>query len=167
MTARRGGVLSDRFRRWYGEGPLQPVVLLCSFAVAGYAGVRLLDGDWLLVTVWFVGAALVHDVLFVPLYTVADGVLRAVARRRGGAREWVALLRVPAFLSGLLLLVWFPLISGRVGRYESTTGLPADVFLTRWLLITAALFAAAVSWRALRAVAGRRSARKRRSPQVH
>nr|WP_237773521.1 MULTISPECIES: hypothetical protein [Streptomyces] len=167
MTVRRGGAMSDRFRRWYGEGPLQLVVLLGSFAVAGYAGVRLLDGDRLLVALWFAGAALVHDVLFVPLYAVADGVLRAAVRRGGRPRERVALIRVPAFLSGLLLVVWFPLIAGRVGRYESTTGLPAGVFLTRWLLITAALFAAAASWRALCAVGGRRSARKRRPPEVH
>jgi hypothetical protein len=47
---------------------------------------------------------------------------------------------VPAALSGLLLLVWFPLISGRVASYESATGLSADGFLARWLLITAVLF---------------------------
>ncbi|MEV6751355.1 hypothetical protein [Streptomyces sp. NPDC051214] len=155
-----------RLRRWYGEGPLQLLVLLASFALAGYAGVRLLEGDWPMVVLWFVGAALVHDLLFVPAYALADRALRAAAgrRERGG---WVNFVRVPAFLSGLLLLVWFPLITGRVERYESATGLSADAFLTRWLIVTAALFAGSALCRVLQVRRGRRSARKERPSVVH
>jgi hypothetical protein len=48
---------------------------------------------------------------------------------------------VPAFLSLLLLLVYWPLISQRPGaQFELITGLTPGVFLPRWLLITAALF---------------------------
>ncbi|MGW7074726.1 hypothetical protein [Streptomyces sp. NPDC054866] len=160
------------FRRWYGEGPLQLLVLLASFALAGYAGVRLLDGDWLLIAVWFVGAALVHDLLFVPAYALADRALRAVAsggRVTGGwaSGGWVNFVRVPAFLSGLLLLVWFPLVAGQVERYESATGLPAGVFLARWLAVTALLFAGAALCRVLQMWRARRSARKERPPAVH
>ncbi|MGW6022516.1 hypothetical protein [Streptomyces sp. NPDC055099] len=158
--------LVRRLRRWYGEGPLQLLVLLASFALAGYAGVRLLDGDWLLISAWFVGAALVHDLLFVPAYALADRALRAAAGRRE-SRGWVNFVRVPAFLSGLLLLVWFPLVAGQVGRYESTTGLPADVFLTRWLIVTAALFAGSALCRALQVRRARRSARKERPSVSH
>ncbi|MEV0523916.1 hypothetical protein AB0I66_10850 [Streptomyces sp. NPDC050439] len=152
-----------RLRRWYGEGPLQLLLLLASFALAGYAGVRLLSGDGLLIAVWFVGAALVHDLLFVPAYALADRALRTAAGRGG----WVNFVRVPAFLSGLLLLVWFPLITGRVERYESTTGLPADAFLTRWLIVTAALFAGSGLCRVLQVRRARRSARKERPSVVH
>ncbi|GAA3150345.1 hypothetical protein ACFQ0X_07340 [Streptomyces rectiviolaceus] len=158
---------THRFRRWYGEGPLQLLVLLGSFALAGYAGVRLLDGDWLLIAVWFVGAALVHDLLFVPAYALADRALRAAADGRRGRGEWINFVRVPAFLSGLLLLVWFPLIAGQVERYESATGLPADGFLARWLIVTAVLFAGAALCRALQARRARRSATKERPPVVH
>ncbi|MGW7065257.1 hypothetical protein ACWGII_16065 [Streptomyces sp. NPDC054855] len=158
--------LTHRLRRWYGEGPLQLLVLLASFALAGYAGVRLLDGDWLLVAVWFVGAALVHDLLFVPAYTLADRALRAAVGRRG-CREWITFVRVPAFLSGLLLLVWFPLVAGQVERYESSTGLPAGVFLTRWLIVTAALFTGSALCRVLQVRRARRSARKERPSVVH
>lgn len=171
--------LTDRFRRWYGEGPLQLLVLLASFALAGYAGVRLLEGDWLLIAVWFVGAALVHDLLFVPAYELADRALRAAGRRldhgernsgeRGGQGRggWINFVRVPAFLSGLLLLVWFPLVTGQVERYESGTGLPAGVFLTRWLTVTAVLFAGSALCRVLQTRRGRRSARKERPSVLH
>ncbi len=118
--------------------PLQLLLLACSFALAAYAGVRLLAGDWFGVTLWIVGAALLHDLVLLPLYAVLD---RALVKAAGRRRAQVAYVRVPAALSGLLLLVWFPLISGRVaGRYASATGLSPDGFLARWLLLTAALF---------------------------
>ncbi|MGP8298036.1 hypothetical protein ACTPOK_08820 [Streptomyces inhibens] len=141
-----------RVRRWYGEGPLHLLLMLASFALTGYAGVRLLaGGQWPLVIVWFVGAALLHDLVLLPLYALAD---RAVARYTAGTgrhRAWTAYVRVPAALSGLLLLVWFPLIAGSVGsgsaaHYEAATGLPGGVFLGRWLLITAGLFAVSALW---------------------
>ena len=118
--------------------PFQLLLLACSFALAVYAGVRLLAGDWFGVALWFVGAALIHDLVLLPLYAAADRILvRGTVRRR----EWTGYVRVPAALSGLLLLVWFPLISGRADqRYASSAGLSADGFLTRWLLLTAALF---------------------------
>lgn len=143
--------------------PLQLLLLSCSFALAAYAGVRLLAGDWFGVALWVVGAALLHDLVLLPLYAAAD---RAVVRGLGGVRRrrWAMYVRVPAALSGLLLLVWFPLISGMVEeRYRSATGLPADVFLARWLLITAVLFAGSALLLALRL----RRAAKRRPPAVH
>ncbi|PKW05630.1 hypothetical protein SAMN05428944_7343 [Streptomyces sp. 1222.5] len=120
--------------------PFQLLLLACSFALAAYAGVRLLAGDWRGVALWIVGAALLHDLVLLPLYTAAD---RAVMRGldAGGGRARTPYVRVPAVLSGLLLLVWFPLISGMVSeRYRTATGLSPDGFLARWLLITAALF---------------------------
>lgn len=143
--------------------PFQLLLLGCSFALAGYAGVRLLAGDWFQVVLWFVGAAVLHDLVLVPLYAAADraltGALGAVRRR-----EWIGYVRVPAALSGLLLLVWFPLISGRVDeRYRLATGLSADGFLARWLLITAVLFGGSALLLALRV----RRATKQRPPADH
>ncbi|MFD5841040.1 hypothetical protein [Streptomyces chartreusis] len=142
--------------------PFQILLLAASFALVGYAGVRLLSDDWFAVAVWFVGAALVHDLVLLPLYSMAD---RAVVRGLGAAghREWVMYVRVPAAFSGLLLLVWFPLISGRVEqRYRLGTGLSSDGFLARWLLITAALFAGSALLLALRL----RSATKERPSAI-
>ncbi|WP_406192272.1 hypothetical protein OG331_05660 [Streptomyces sp. NBC_01017] len=142
--------------------PFQILLLAASFALAAYAGVRLLADDWFAVAVWFVGAALLHDLVLLPLYTVAD---RSVVRGLGAAghRELAMYVRVPAALSGLLLLVWFPLISGKVEqRYRLGTGLSPDGFLARWLLITAVLFAGSALLLALRL----RRATKQRPPAV-
>ncbi|MER5437295.1 hypothetical protein [Streptomyces sp. NPDC002790] len=143
--------------------PLQLLLLLCSFALAGYAGVRLLADDWFGVALWLVGAALVHDLVLVPLYAGVDRLLvRGFAA--AGRRERVGYVRVPAALSGLLLLVWFPLISGVVDeRYRSATGRSADVYLGHWLLVTAALFAGSALLFAVRV----RSAAKQRPPTDH
>lgn len=143
--------------------PLQLLLLVCSFALAAYAGVRLLADDWLGVALWLVGAALLHDLVLLPLYALAD---RVVSRGLGaaGRREWTMYVRVPAALSGLLLLVWFPLIGGTVDRrYRSATGLSADGFLVRWLLISAVLFGGSALLLAVRV----RRATKRRPPAVH
>ncbi|MGH3310990.1 MAG: hypothetical protein ACRDP3_10455 [Streptomyces sp.] len=135
-------------RARYGDSPLHLLLVLCSFALTAYAGIRLLEEDPLWVALWFVGAALVHDLLFLPLYTLTDRALQALSRRRSPAgsrparagRGRINYVRVPAFLSLLLLLVWYPLILNQVARYSAYTGLEAGVFLGRWLLITVALF---------------------------
>ncbi|MGX1546286.1 hypothetical protein [Streptomyces adustus] len=153
-------LLPDRFRL---GSPLQLLLLVCSFALAGYAGVRLLAGGdtWWQVVLWFVGLALLHDLVLLPLYSAAD---RALTGAAGGHRAYVMYVRVPAVLSGLLLLVWFPLISGRVAeRYLLATGRSVDGFLARWLLITAVLFAGS----ALLLVRRLRRATKQRPPVVH
>lgn len=143
--------------------PLQLLLLGCSFAVTAYAGVRLFAGDWMGVALWLVGAALLHDLVLLPLYTAAD---RALVRGLDavGQRERVMYLRVPAALSLLLLLVWFPLISGMVGdpRYRLATGVPAGGFLGRWLVMTVVLFGGSALLLALRL----RRATKRRPPAV-
>ncbi|MEV0737943.1 hypothetical protein AB0I51_18645 [Streptomyces sp. NPDC050549] len=155
------------FRRPALGSPLQLLLLACSFVLAGYAGVRLLADDWFGVGLWFVGAAVLHDLVLVPLYA---GVDRALARVLGAAghREWTGCVRVPALLSGLLLLVWFPLISGQVAdRYRSATTLSGDGFLSRWLLVTAALFGGSAVLLVVRPLLRLRRARKERPSAVH
>lgn len=157
--------LGQRFGRWYGEGPLQLALLLGSFGVAGYAGVRLLEGDWLAIGAWLVGAALVHDLLLLPAYALVDRGVRLALGTRSGLVNFV---RVPAALSGLLLLVWFPLITRQSARrYERSTGLSAEVFLDRWLAVTVCLFAMSGLGPAVRTWWGRRSATKGRPSASH
>ncbi len=75
-------------------------------------------------------------------------------------------MRVPAAFFGLLLLVWFPLISGRVdARYRSVARSSADGFLARWLLITAALFGGSALLLAVRSLWSPRSLWSQRSPR--
>ncbi|MBM7442379.1 hypothetical protein JOC24_005823 [Streptomyces sp. HB132] len=140
------------------------LLMAASFALAGYAGVRLLAGDTFGVIVWFVGAAFVHDLVLVPVCAAADRLLcRSVGRRSG----LVSHVRVPVFLSGLLLLVWFPLITRQAERYEPASGLSPDVFLGNWLLITAALFFVSGAWLVVRTARMRRRATKARPSVPH
>ncbi|MFD7615668.1 hypothetical protein [Streptomyces sp. NPDC059802] len=143
--------------RWYGEGPLHLLLLVATFALAGYAGVRLLAGDTFAVAVWFIGSAFLHDLVLLPLYASADLVVRRSMGHRPGLVNHV---RVPAFLSGLLLLMWFPLITRHAVRYEPYSGLSPDPFLGNWLLITAVLFTGSALLLAGRAVRRWRGAGK-------
>ncbi|WP_455360980.1 hypothetical protein [Streptomyces sp. SYSU K21746] len=171
-------------REVYGSSPLHLLLVLFSFALTLYAGIRLLDGDTIGVLVWFVGAALLHDLVLLPLYTLTDRAAQAVLGGRGQAahrdaahrdrpsptRGRINYVRVPAFISGVLLLTWFPLILGQVGRYTAYTGLPDDVFLGRWLLITAALFGLSALWLLVRMWSSRPPRPKPRpqpQPQPH
>ncbi|MFD0268634.1 hypothetical protein ACFVGY_19010 [Streptomyces sp. NPDC127106] len=166
MRTPTANTVTTAFRRRYGASPLHLLLVLASFALACYAGLRLLQGDTLGVAVWFVGAALLHDLVLLPLYAVTDlAVQRVLGPRSGEGRPRVGVnyVRVPAFVSGVLLLVYWPLVLQQVGRYTITTGLPADVFLGRWLLITACLFAASAAVLAVRLWNGGKGARKARA----
>ncbi|MFI6722854.1 hypothetical protein [Streptomyces atratus] len=155
VSGKAGNRVNPRavLRRWYGEGPLHLLLLAATFALAGYAGVRLLAGDTFAVAVWFIGSALLHDLVLLPLYASADLVVRRSLGPRSGL---VNHIRVPAFLSGLLLLMWFPLITRHAVRYEPYSGLSPDVFLGNWLLITAVLCAGSALLLVVRTVRSRR-----------
>ncbi|MFF7929159.1 hypothetical protein ACFZDP_50430 [Streptomyces mirabilis] len=142
-----------RFVRWYGSGPLHLLVLIASFALTGYAMVRLFAVQPWEVAIWFVGAAILHDLILLPLYSLADLSALYVLRHRAADSPtvpWINYLRVPTFLSGLLLLVWFPLIFRLAVPYPGDTGLSDSVYLGRWLAITGVLFCASALAFALR-----------------
>ncbi|MDX3093028.1 hypothetical protein PV417_00390 [Streptomyces sp. ME19-03-3] len=132
-----------RAPRWYGAGPLHLLVLICSFAVTGYACLRLFAQRPVAVAIWLVGAAILHDLVLLPLYSLADLSARSVLRHRVPAvptPAWINHLRVPAFLSGVLLLTWFPLVFRLSRPFEGAAGLTIDVYLGRWLAVTGVLF---------------------------
>ncbi|MFD3777717.1 hypothetical protein [Streptomyces sp. NPDC058612] len=139
-------------RRRYGASPLHLLLTLACFALALYAGVRLLKGDTIGVAIWFVGAALLHDLVLLPAYSITDRAAQRLFRSRAAQpgsvpRPSVNYLRVPAFISGILFLVWWPLILQQGGNYTTYTALSADGFLARWFLITAGLFiVSAIVW---------------------
>jgi hypothetical protein len=101
---------------------------------------------------WFLGALVMHDFVLLPLYSLAGiGAARltradrAPAPRAGAPPPPSVLalnhLRVPGLISALTFLLFFPLILQRTTIYPGATGLSSDVFLGRWVLLTAALFA--------------------------
>ena len=137
-----------RFRSAYGGSPLHLLAVLASFAIAGYAFLRIVESPSALGTlVWFAGAAVAHDLIAFPLYSALNLIAHRTVEGPDDAweeRRRVPLInhiRIPAFLSALALLMFFPLILGLdATNYEKDAGLSGDVFLTRWLGLCAALF---------------------------
>src|SRR5439155_11745013 len=119
------------------------LALLACFGLAGYAAARLIPSRPLSVIAWFLGAVIGHDLLLMPLYSLADRSVMAAVRHRNPqlpVAPWINYVRVPAALSGLLLLVWFPLILRLPSPYHASTTLSADPYLWHWLAVTSVLF---------------------------
>lgn len=147
-----------RFRYEYGASPVHLLVAVASFAVSAWALSQVLDvlstpGRFL---IWFLGAIVLHDFLFLPLYSLLGlGAAGALTRGDHPSRLRIAALnhlRIPVMLSGLMLLVWYPLVLSKAAAgFESTTGGDADIYLNRWLLLTAVLFVGSAVLFAVRA----------------
>jgi hypothetical protein len=157
-------LMAERFRERYGAGPIHLLAVLGSFAVAAYALERALGltSNPDRIVLWLSGSIVAHDLLLFPLYAFL-GALVAGGLLPGGRRDRLRVaalnhLRVPALLSGLLLLVWYPLVAGPADRtFMRVTGLSKDVYLGRWLLLTVALFAVSAMVFALRLPSFRRA----------
>jgi hypothetical protein len=88
------------------------------------------------IAIWLVAAVVLHDLVALPLYTGADRAARAVT---GAAINYV---RIPVALSLLMLVVFYGTIAGKgEGAYHAVSGRSFDGYVTRWLLVSAALFA--------------------------
>jgi len=127
-------------RRRYGAHPAHLLLLLAGFVVAALALKVLLGERPRDVGQWLVGSAVVHDAVLVPAYIGADAVLVALWRRRPGRVAWLNHVRVPAALSGMLLLIWSPEILRRATSFQRQTGRTTDAYLAHWLFVTAVLF---------------------------
>jgi hypothetical protein len=128
----------SRFTDRYGARPDHLIALLACCAVAGYAASFLLGDPALLrVLTWFVGAAVVHDLVLFPLYALAD---RALGRLPRLPVPLVNHVRVPLLGAGLTFLVFLP---GIVRQGEAThlaaTGLDQQPYLGRWLALVTAM----------------------------
>lgn len=122
--------------QWYGASPVQLLGLLAAFAVAGYAALQLVPADPIGVALWFAGGVVLHDLVLLPIYSLANLSVAKVAP----SRSWLNHVRVPFVLSALLFVVFFPSILGLPGALSSTLGREPQPILLHWLLITGALF---------------------------
>ena len=129
-----------------GRKSIQLLALLASFVVAGYAAARLLAGNPVGIGAWFVGSAVVHDLILFPFYAGLDATLVLLLRRHPGLTTvagvpWLNYLRIPTVISMLLLLVWSPLIvRAPTATYRAASGLSDQPFLPHWLAVTGTLF---------------------------
>lgn len=136
----------SRFRRAYGSSPLHLLALVASLGVAGYVAIAWLQVGAGGVVRFFVLALIAHDLVLLPLYTMLDWI--AFGGERGRARAARALVnpvpyfRVPALLSGILLLAFGPeVLSFGAQTYRTYTGQPEANYLARWLAATGVMFA--------------------------
>ena len=135
------------FRRRYGQGPLHLVGHLVLFGIAAFAFDQIFSGGAVQqLLIWYIGFALLHDLVFLPLYTLLDRIGHALTSRlparRPGTLPIVNHVRVPAVISGVLLIVYAPLIFAEGQRtYLFYSGHHVEGYLRNWLLITFALFA--------------------------
>ena len=121
----------------YGASPAHLLAHLILLPITAWAILSVLDFRAASnVVVWLIAAVILHDLVLLPLYSGVDFVARSAFK---GAVNYV---RVPAGLSLLLLLVFWSTIRGKgAGTYARVSGETWDGQGTRWLLMTAALFA--------------------------
>jgi hypothetical protein len=136
------------FRRIYGSHPLHLLTLIAGFALLGYVLATINPQTlwnpnvwWQSIAVWFAAAIVAHDLVLFPIYALADRLL--IATRRPAAKIPVLnYVRVPVLGAGLTFLVFLPgIIKQGAPTFKAATGLTQDVFLGRWLLLTAVMFA--------------------------
>lgn len=139
-----------RFTSLYGASPLHLLAMLGTLVVAGYAAKRVhgattgFDDPVLRrYALWFLGAAIVHDLVLAPAYIALDRGLSTLRSRLPSARPGVVnYVRFPAVISGTLLLTFWSGISGRSeGSLTFASGDAPDPYWGRWLVVTAVLFA--------------------------
>ena len=136
----------DRFRYEYGAEPLHLLAIAASLLIATYAFVRIFQiPSTLTILVWFGACVVGHDFIALPLHSVLSRIAEETTGLAVRPRRRMLLtlnhIRIPAALSLLLLLIYFPLIFAVAApRYRATTDMGLDRYLTNWLLISGVLF---------------------------
>jgi hypothetical protein len=133
-------------RRRYGASPWH---LLGHLALAGVViyvlGQLVGQHGWVNLVAWLVAGAVLHDFVLLPGYSAVDAVLR----RTFGT--YVNYVRVPLLVSGLLLLIFFPLILVEGdGNFVRNAGHHEGGYAEAWLLISAGLLLAGAATAAAR-----------------
>lgn len=132
------------FARLYGARLWHLLVLLALLAGTAYVVSRLFGNPSLFsIALWFLGSAVVWDLVLGPALSLGDLGLRAALQRwRPGGVRPLNFVRAPLLLSVFLLVVWAPLVLQRSEDvYRAKSGLTQDPYLDRWLAVTAVLFA--------------------------
>jgi hypothetical protein len=127
-------------RHFYGAGPGHLLAMLLCLALA-VAAAAIVAGNptWPVMLVWFLAAVALHDLVLFPLYSAADRVCTAAARRARGVPV-INYVRIPLLGAGLTFLMFLP---GIIGQGEPAlrvaSGLDQSPYLGRWLLLVAAM----------------------------
>jgi hypothetical protein len=149
----------SKFRAFYGAKPLHLLVLLITFAIVAAGVIRWCDpgSDTFDILAWLACCGVTVELVILPLAWLLN---RVACRER-------VYVRIPAVLSGLLLLVFLPLILDPDNdTYSAITGAPPRDYLKRWLLASVIMFASSALVHAARQVRSRpkRPSRVRPNP---
>jgi hypothetical protein len=138
LTAPRARGGRARAGRLYGASPLHLLAHLALLPLCAWALLEVLGGRAASnIALWLVASVVAVDLVVLPLYSALDRAGRSIAR---GAINYV---RVPVALSLLMLVVFWGTIGERgEGAYRAASGLEYEGHAGRWLLVSAALFAA-------------------------
>jgi hypothetical protein len=149
---RRPPLFRQGFRQRYGAHPAHLLLLVAAAAVAGWAVLQWLQAPTpVRLLVWFGAAVIGHDLVAFPIYSGLDHLLIRVIGGTSASDESATItrwrraainhIRFPALLSGLLLLMWYPLILKRSnGVYFAASGQRQSRYLGNYLLAVALLF---------------------------
>jgi len=134
------------WKRVYGESPLHLLGQLVALVLAVYAFTQATEvgsTDVKSLLIWFLAGALLHDLLFVPIYLGLDRVARRGVKDHAQRRVRVVNhIRYPAAISGVMFLTSFPLIIGRgEPNFVRGAGVQPPDYLGHWLLATAVALA--------------------------
>ena len=124
-------------RRRYGASPLHLVAHVGALALVAWALLQALElGGAGRIVLWLAGAVVLHDAVLWPAYTALDRLAR-----RGRPAGWANYVRVPAGISALLALVFFPVMCAKgEAAYTRVSGGAWEGHAGRWLLVTGVLF---------------------------
>lgn len=132
----------------YGRSPLHLLGVIFCYALAAYAGARMIDEKALYIILAYPGGILLHDFVLLPLYSSADRKMSSCqqASQKPGDKlkgNWINYVRFPFIVTGLLLILYFPLILRLAEERPLFTSLSPDPYLYRWLIVSAVFFGAA------------------------
>jgi hypothetical protein len=151
-TSHEGRRRLPSFRQAYGAHPAHLLLLIAAAAVAGWAVLQWLHAPTpVRLLVWFGAAVIGHDLIAFPIYTGLDRLLIRVIAGTSASdaaasisrwrRAAINHIRFPVLLSGLLLLMWYPLIFKQSeGVYFAASGQHQSPYLGNYLLAVAVLF---------------------------
>ncbi|HEX3802509.1 MAG TPA: hypothetical protein VHV75_06700 [Solirubrobacteraceae bacterium] len=128
-----------QLRARHGSGPAHLLATLASFAIAGAAVIGWTERprDLVSVLIWFGAAIVLHDLVLLPIYSLADRL--TLGRLPSKAAAYV---RVPALVCLLVLAVAFPTVLGFGAHQEhNASGIVEHGYLARFLLLCGVLFA--------------------------
>jgi hypothetical protein len=138
--------LLGHFRRRYGANPLHLAGHLVVLAIALFAIDRMANaGSLAELIALYIGLVIAHDLIFLPAYSALDRAARAALARLPARRPArvpaINHIRAPALISGILLIIYSPFISGLADNsYFQVSGHHIEGYLRDWFMISAALF---------------------------